>query len=204
MAIAAGAAAAEPAPGRGPVEQVVAALARPAPARTAFAEARFMRVLERPLVVSGELAWLGGDSLERRVDGPRAETSTIRGEEVSQQRAGRPARQFSLKRAPQLRVLVDSFVALLGGDGARLGAGFEAALEGDPAAHWTLTLVPRDPRLARTVARIRIDGAAGEARCMTLEEADGDVAIDLLGALAAAMPAAPERARLAALCRGAP
>jgi hypothetical protein len=56
--------------------------------------------------------------------------------------------------------------------------------------------------VARTVASIRIDGEGREARCMWMQEADGDVAVDLLGPLAARMPAAPTREMLATLCQG--
>src|SRR5471032_1701128 len=64
-------------------QALISALGQPAPARTAFAEARFMQVLDRPLVVSGELAWLGGDQLQRRVDQPSQETATIADGEVT-------------------------------------------------------------------------------------------------------------------------
>ena len=161
-----------------------------------------MQVLERPLVVSGELAWLGGDTLERHVTHPREETARIADGEVTQQRAGKSARSFSLKRAPQLQVLVDSFVALLGGDAGRLRQAFAIARRGDAPGAWTLTLTPRDIDVARTVASIRIDGKGREARCMWMQEADGDVAVDLLGTLAAKMPAEPTRESLASLCRG--
>lgn len=161
-----------------------------------------MNVLEQPLVISGELAWLGGDKLERRVEKPRQETATIADGEVTQQREGKKPRSFSLKRAPQLQVLVDSFVALFGADAARLQQAFTLEHSGDAAAQWTLTLTPRDARVAKTVARIRIDGHGNEPRCMQMEEADGDIAIDLLGPLAAKMPAAPTREALAALCQG--
>ncbi|TCV96273.1 hypothetical protein EC912_102623 [Luteibacter rhizovicinus] len=181
----------------------IATLKRPPPARTPFAEARFMRVLDKPLVVSGELAWLGGDRLERRVDAPNRETATIADGEVTQQREGKKPRSFSLQRAPQLKVLLDSFVALLGGDPSRLGDAFDVKLaRGD--VHWTLTLTPRDARIAKQISAIRIDGAGTEPGCMRMEEADGDVAIDLLGDLATKMPATPTRENLAALCGGAP
>src|SRR3546814_10151110 len=101
-------------------QTLIAGLGQPAPAHTAFAEARFLQVLERPLVVSGELAWLGGDKLQRRVDHPQQETATIADGEVTQQRAGKRPRHFSLKRAPQLQALLDSFGALISGDAARL------------------------------------------------------------------------------------
>ena len=183
-------------------DALVGALGRPAPARTAFAEARFMQMLERPLVVSGELAWLGGDTLERHVTKPHEETARIAGGKVSQQREGKGERSFSLERAPQLKVLVDSFVALLGGDAARLRKAFAIARSGDASGAWTLTLTPRDLDVARTVATIRIDGEGKEARCMWMQEADGDLAVDLLGSLAAKMPAKPTREALTTLCRG--
>lgn len=159
-----------------------------------------MKVLDAPLVVSGELAWLGGDKLERRVDAPRAERFTIADGEVTQERAGRRPRSFSLRHAPQLQGLLDSFVALLSGDPSRLAQSFQIDQTGTPAASWSLTLVPRDARVAKTVASIRIDGHGDEPRCMVMQEADGDVAIDLLGHLATQMPAAPTREALGALC----
>jgi hypothetical protein len=182
---------------------LIAALGQPAPARTAFAEARFMQVLDRPLVVSGELAWLGGDRLQRRVDHPQQETATIADGEVTQQRAGKSPRHFSLARAPQLQVLLDSFVALLSGDAGRLRQAFEIRLSGDPAGTWTLTLLPRDVKVVKTVASIAIDGVGKQTHCMRMQEADGDLAVDLLGPLATTMPAQPTRESLQALCQGA-
>jgi len=185
-------------------QALIAALGQPAPAHTAFAEARFLQVLARPLVVSGELSWLGGDQLQRRVDHPQQETAIIANGEVTQQRVGKSPRHFSLKRAPQLQVLLDSFVALLSGDAGRLQQAFEIRQTGDVAAAWTLTLLPRDAKVAKTVASITIDGYAKESRCMHMQEADGDLAIDLLGALATKMPAQPTREALQALCQGTP
>lgn len=160
-----------------------------------------MKVLDQPLVVSGELAWLGGDKLERRVERPNKEVATIADGEVTQQREGRKPRSFSLKRAPQLQVLLDSFVALLGGDASRLDQAFDVGVV-HRAERWTLTLTPRDARVAKAIARIQVDGLGKEPHCMHMEEADGDVSIDLLGELAGQMPSTPTRDVLSALCRG--
>lgn len=180
----------------------MSALGRPAPARTAFAEARFMRVLERPLVVEGQLSWLGGDSLERRVERPHPETATIAGGKVTQQREGRPPRSFSLERAPELQTLLDSFVALLGGDAARLQGAFKVHVWGTPRSRWTLDLLPLDPRVAKVVASIHVDGNDNQPGCVRVLENDGDLTVDLLGGLAARMPAQPTREALDALCQG--
>ena len=196
--------ASEPAPESSSAQALITALGQPAPAHTAFAEARFLKVLDRPLVVSGQLSWLGGDKLERRVDHPQQETATIADGEVTQQRDGKHARHFSLKRAPQLQVLLDSFVALLSGDAARLQQAFEIRQSGDAEGAWTLTLVPRDPRVVKTVASIRIDGVGDQSHCMLMQESDGDLAVDLLGPLATKMPAEPTREELRTLCQGTP
>ena len=200
----ANASASEPATASSSAHALIATLGQPAPAHTAFAEARFLQVLDRPLVVSGELSWLGGDQLQRRVDKPQQETATIANGEVTQQRTGKSPRHFSLKRAPQLQVLLDSFVALLSGDAARLQQSFTISQSGDASGKWALTLVPRDAKVAKTVASITVDGYAKESRCMHMQEADGDLAIDLLGSLATKMPAQPTREALQALCQGAP
>ena len=193
---------ATPTPDTADANALIATLHRPAPARTPFAEARFMRVLDKPLVVSGELAWLGGDRLERRVEKPTKEVSTIADGEVTQEREGKKPRNFSLKRAPQLQVLLDSFVALLAGDPSRLGQSFDVKL-GRDADRWQLTLTPRDARVAKQIAGIRVYGSGQLARCMRMDESDGDMSIDLLGDLAAAMPAEPTREGLIAQCGGA-
>jgi len=194
--------ASEPASASSVSPGLIAALGQPAPARTPFAEARFMQVLDQPLVVSGELAWLGGDQLQRKVLRPQPETATIANGEVTLERAGKRPRHFSLKHAPQLQVLLDSFVALLSGDTERLNDAFEISQHGTANASWTLTLVPRDTRVAKTVASIAIDGNGKTSRCMWMQEDDGDLAVDLLGPLATQMPEQPSRELLQALCRG--
>ncbi len=183
-------------------QPLIAALGQPAPARTPFAEARFLKMLDKPLVVSGELAWLGGDQLQRRVDHPNPETASIANGEVTLQRAGKSTRTFSLTHAPQLQVLLDSFVALLSGDGSRLQQAFAISQGGEARGAWTLTLTPRDAKVAKTVASIVIDGESRQSRCMQMQEADGDLAIDLLGPLAGKMPAQRTRASPQALCQG--
>lgn len=193
---------AAPTPEPADAKALVASLKRSAPARTPFAEARFMKVLDKPLVVSGELAWLGGDKLERRVDKPAKEVSTIADGEVTQEREGRKPRTFSLKRAPQLRILLDSFVALLGGDASRLDDAFDVQL-GRDADRWALTLAPRDPSLAKQIVSIQVYGSGNQPRCMRMNEKDGDTTIDMLGDLASHMVAEPELADVIAQCGGA-
>ncbi len=100
-------------------------------------------------------------------------------------------------------MLLDSFVALLSGDAGRLQQAFEIRYTGVASGRWTLSLTPRDATVAKSIASITIDGDGKQSRCMRMQEADGDLAIDLLGPLAAKMPAQPTRDALQALCQSA-
>ncbi len=75
----------------------------------AFTEARYSKLLRQPLVVSGELTYLGAASLDRRVTSPYGETTTIRGNTVRIEREGQAARSFALERVPQLEGFLTAF-----------------------------------------------------------------------------------------------
>src|SRR6185312_16499082 len=87
-------------------------------------EARFSPLLSRPLVVSGELRYLGPGSLERIVQKPYSESAAIHGDAVTVRRGNAAPRHFSLEQAPQMRSLVASFSALLSGDVENLRSAF--------------------------------------------------------------------------------
>src|SRR4030095_15854366 len=89
---------------------------------------------------------------------PYHETVAIRGESVRVEREGEPVRSFGLNRAPELRVLLSGFTALLTGDPGVLERSFKVAASGSDEA-WTLELTPSDAR-----ARRRFPQVVGEGR----------------------------------------
>ena len=183
---------------------LVAALARPTPATTAYAEVRFVDLLTRPLTLRGALEYRADGGLVKRVESPYRETTTVAAGQVTVERAGKPPRRFALTRAPELGAFLESFAALLGGDAARLAQAYDSSSAGD-AAHWRLTLVPRDARLRKHLVRIAVDGAGSAPRCFTVEESGGDASVILVEQAAATpLPAPPTRAALDQLCRGTP
>ncbi len=183
-------------------DRLIASLAQPAPARTAFAEVRYVGVLTRPLILHGELAWLGGAQLERDVTEPYRETTTIDGDQVRVVRPGQSPQTFDLGRAPELKGLLTGFRALLSGDAALLRSTFTVRASGDARA-WTLQLEPRNAALARRLAGISVDGSGHALRCLRMDQGNGDTSFTLLGALATtALPATPTPAALATLCAG--
>jgi hypothetical protein len=154
-------------------------LARPAPATTPFVEVHFSPLLSRPLIVSGELEYDGPDALARTVEKPYSEHTEIHGDQVSVVRGNGKPRTFSLQRAPDLKLLLSSFSALLGGNRQQLEQGFSLSLSGDDT-HWSLGLTPRDNRVSARVSRILVTGAAGSPRCMTTTSPDGSVTVMLM------------------------
>jgi hypothetical protein len=182
------------------VDALLAHLARPAPATTAFVEVHFSPLLSRPLIVSGELTYSGPDALARTVDRPYSEHTEIHGDEVSITRGSGKPRTFSLQRAPELKTLLSSFSALLGGNRQQLEQGFTLTLGGDDA-HWSLGLTPRDSRVSQRVSRITVTGAAGSPRCMTTAAPDGSVTVMLMEEAARTPVAADiDRAALDKVC----
>jgi Outer membrane lipoprotein carrier protein LolA-like len=179
----------EPAASAPTVDALLQHLARPAPATTPFVEVHFSPLLSRPIVVSGELEYDGPEALARTVDKPYSERTQIQGDTVTLTRGNDKPRIFSLQRAPELKTLLSSFSALLGGNRTQLEQAFTLNLGGD-AAHWSLALTPRDSRVSQRVSRILVNGAAAQARCMTTTAPDGSVTVMLMDEAArTALPA---------------
>jgi len=174
-------------------------LARTPPVRTDFVEYRFSHLLKKPLRSSGTLEYRADGVMVRNVVTPARESTEVDGEQVRITRAGKATRSLSLQRAPQLRVLLGSFRALLEGKLTPLRQDFDVTLAGD-AAQWTLTLKPKDPTLAKHLARIDVHGLDDRPACLEALEPDGDGALTLF---AAAPPAAapPTRADVERTCR---
>ena len=192
---------AEPGSSAPDMDALLQHLAKPAPATTPFVEVHFSPLLSRPLIVSGELEYDGPESLARTVDKPYSERTRIQGDTVTVTRGSGKPRTFSLQRAPELKTLLGSFAALLGGNRPQLEQNFTLALSGDEA-HWSLALTPRDVRVSQRVSRILVSGAAASPRCMTTTAPDGSVTVMLMEAAAgSAVPADIDRDGLNKVCR---
>lgn len=158
------------------IEALEKRIARQPPISTQFVEYRFSRVLKRPLTSSGTLEYRADGVMARLSETPYRERTEVHGDEVVVAREGRPERRISLQRAPQLRLLLDTFRALLEGRLEPLRADFDLGIV-EHGAHWTLTLKPRAPQIARHLARIEVHGAGERPLCMQALEPDGDAAL---------------------------
>lgn len=175
---------------------------RATPARTPYVEVRYSGLLDRPLILRGELEYLGPGRLGKRVDSPYREQTTVADGSATVRRGERAPRTFSLGQAPELEGFLRGFSALLGGDAGALQRDFTLSASGT-ASNWQLRLKPRDDRLARRVQAIEVDGADGTPRCFRTHEGDGDLAILLVDSLAETkLGVRPGQGELDALCRG--
>jgi hypothetical protein len=185
-------------PGRS-LEELERALARTPPVTTGFVEYRFSHLLKKPLRTSGALEYRSDGVMVRTVESPYREVTEVDGDVVRITRGEKPTRTISLERAPQLRFLLGSFRALLEGRLTPLERDFQVMLA-EQDGHWTLTLVARDPRLSRHLARIEVHGAGDRPTCVEAIEPDGDGAVTLFGETSGAATTL-DRAQVEQRCR---
>jgi Outer membrane lipoprotein carrier protein LolA-like len=185
------------------IEDLERQLRRTPPVTTGFVEYRFSHLLKKPLRTSGTLEYRSDGVLARNVAAPYQEATEVNGDQVRITRGDKPARTLSLQRAPQLRVLLGSFRALLEGRLVPLQTDFDLTLD-DDASSWTLTLKPHDVQLAKHLARIEVHGSGGRPFCLEALEPDGDGAITLMSDEPATGATLPTRAELEHSCRPPP
>ena len=198
MSAAPAALAAEPVPDPA---QVLQAVARPAPSRTVFVEVRQSPMLRKPLRIEGQYRREADGSLVRQVTRPYAETTTLSAGEALIEREGRAPRRVSLQQVPELAAIQAGFGALLAGDTALLEKTYQVQA-GGTRRDWTLRLLPRDARLARSLARIDLYGREGELLCVESHPARGEPQRTLMAEAATAADGVEDLQALAALCHG--
>ena len=154
------------------LERLLAGFAQKGSARATFVEKKTVRVLERPLVSSGELRFTAPDVLEKRTLRPRPELLRLEGERLTLEREDRKL-SLDLRSTPEAAAFVDSIRGTLAGDREALEQAYRLQLEGSEAS-WTLTLTPREPTLAAWVKRIRIVGRRADVTVIEILHANGD------------------------------
>lgn len=171
---------------------LAALLAERKSAETRFTEERTVSGIDGPLRSSGTLSFSAPDRFARHTLEPRAESMVVEGNTVSIRRGGR-TRQMALDAVPELAALIAAVRGTLTGNAATLQQHFRVQVAGN-AALWTLTLVPRDDRLAAQVRELQIVGQRGELRTLELSLAGGDRSLMIVEALPP-LPAAPSASR---------
>jgi Outer membrane lipoprotein carrier protein LolA-like len=161
------------------LDRLMALLAKRQHGHVTFVEEHFLAVLDRPTESSGELLYDAPDRLEKRTLKPKPE-SVILEHGVITARRGHRTYVLNLSDYPQIVPLIDSIRATLAGDRASLERIFKVTLDG-PLEHWTLSLLPSDSSVAKSVKQIRIEGAQDAIHTVEIQQADGDRSLLTIG-----------------------
>lgn len=166
------------------LDTVMALLAKRQHGRVEYVEQQFLAILDHPVESSGELRYDAPDHLEKRTLLPRPETLLLSGGVLSVDRGGH-TRVIDLHRYPQIQPFVESIRATLAGDRGALERVFHVDFAGS-VERWSLTLIPLDHQLLRTVKEVQIDGSKDQLLRVEIRQTDGDRSLMTLRA-----PAAP-------------
>ena len=154
------------------LERLLEGFAQVREASVSFVEKKSVRVLEQPLVSSGELRFMAPDRLEKRTLRPRPELLRLEGDTLTLERGERRL-QLDLRGQPEVAAVVESIRGTLAGDRAALERVYALRLEGAERS-WVLTLTPRDPAMALRVTRVRIAGRRTDVSVIEIQLANGD------------------------------
>jgi hypothetical protein len=149
----------------------------------AFTEERFVSGFDSPLQASGNLSFTAPDRFVRQTTEPVVETMIVEGNLVTLKRGSR-SRQMAMDVVPELAALIEAVRGTLTGNAATLEKHFKVRVEGS-AAKWSLTLVPRDARLATQVRELQIGGLSTDVRSVSLWLGGGDRSVMSIGPLQA-------------------
>lgn len=137
-----------------------------------FSESKHLAILAAPVLSSGVLRFRAPDRLEKITEAPRPESLVLDGDTLTVTREAR-RQVVRLADYPQAAAFVDSIRSTLTGDHAALERTYALHLSG-ARARWTLSLLPRDPKLAERVLRITIRGSDATLSEIEVLLADGD------------------------------
>jgi outer membrane lipoprotein-sorting protein len=154
------------------IDRLMAELARNPGGNALFVEKRYLALLDKPVVASGEMSYRAPDWLEKRTLKPRRETVTLDKDTLTLEHDRRKM-TIRLSQRPEVAAFVDSIRSTLSGDRAALSRNYQLALTGTLDA-WTLTLVPSEPRILELLKRITVGGVREQVLKIEYLQADGD------------------------------
>jgi len=161
---------AEPAWG---VEQLMVELGRVQHAKAGFVERKHLKILKKPLELTGTLEYRAPDHVARHTLTPKPESFVVDGDRLVLENGRGQRRNFALQDNPVLWAFVESIRSTLKGDLATLDRFYRVTLEGGPES-WQLALSPKEPRMRAIIDVIRMSGIDGRIEAIEIREAQGD------------------------------
>jgi hypothetical protein len=141
-----------------------------------FVERKYLKILDRPLELTGTLEYRAPDHLARHTLTPKPESFVVDGDRLRLEDARGRKRTFALQDHPVLWAFVESIRSTLKGDLGQLERFYGVVLDGDEQA-WRLSLTPKQPRMSAIISLIRIGGSGGRIDTVEVHETQGDRSI---------------------------
>ena len=154
------------------IGQLMADLARHKGGRAKFVEKKYIALLDKPVVATGEMTYTAPDRLEKLTLTPKPERLLLERDQLSIERDKRKL-TINLAAQPEALAFVDSIRGTLAGDRSALERNYALHLAGT-TDKWVLTLLPSDQKIAALVLRITVSGSGNQVRQIEYLQADGD------------------------------
>ena len=154
------------------VGQLMTDLAKNKGGKAKFTEKKYISLLDKPVVSSGEMSYTAPDRLEKRTLVPKVETLLLDKDMLSIEREKQKL-SINLANQPEALAFVDSIRGTLSGNRAALEKNYALHLSGS-SDKWVLTLLPSDQKIATLVLRITVSGSKNQIRSIEYLQADGD------------------------------
>ena len=148
-------------------------LAQKKSGKASFTERKFISILDKPLVSSGELSFEAPNRLEKHTLKPRPESMLLDGDKLTVHLYEKQPLYLRLQDHPKVAALVESVRGTLSGDQATLEKNYAIEFSG-AQGKWLLTLTPVPKALTQVVRQIQIAGADANIKTIVFDQADGD------------------------------
>jgi len=154
------------------VGQLMNDLAKHKGGKAKFVEKKYIAILDKPVISTGEMTYTAPDRLEKRTLTPKVETLLLDKDILSIEREKQKL-SINLANQPEALAFVDSIRGTLSGNRAALEKNYALYLSGD-SNKWVLTLLPSEQKIAAMVQRITVTGSKNQVRVIEYLQADGD------------------------------
>lgn len=155
------------------IQDLMQILSRNKSGQAAFVEKKYIGIIDKPVLSSGELSFKAPDRLEKRTLKPRPESLILEGDKLTLSQFEKRPISINLQDQPEVASIVGSIRGTLLGDLTALEKNFQLALSGTEH-QWKLDLIPMQNGAAKLISRISIQGNAADIHSILLEQADGD------------------------------
>lgn len=138
-----------------------------------FVERKYIGIIDKPILSSGELSFTAPDRLEKRTLKPKPELMLLEGDRLTMSQSEKRPMSINLTDHPEVASIVSSIRGTLMGDQAALERSFQLELSGS-ADQWQLVLIPLQAQVTKAMRRVSIRGAQAHISVIDFEQADGD------------------------------